>query len=51
VHLALLNEGVFIAPRGMFAISTAMTAADVDAVIAAFRDVATLLAPAVTSGG
>jgi glutamate-1-semialdehyde 2,1-aminomutase len=51
VHLGLLNEGVFIAPRGMFAVSTPMTAADVDAVVAAFREVARLLAPAVTLVG
>ena len=50
VHLALLNQGVFIAPRGMFSISTAMTPADVDGVVTAFRKVAALLAPAVTSG-
>ena len=34
-HLALLAEGIFSAPRGMFALSTAMTAGDVDDALAA----------------
>jgi glutamate-1-semialdehyde 2,1-aminomutase len=33
-HLALLTEGVFSAPRGMFALSTVMTDDDVDAALA-----------------
>jgi glutamate-1-semialdehyde 2,1-aminomutase len=32
-HLALLTEGVFSAPRGMFALSTVMTEDDVDAAL------------------
>jgi len=45
VHLGLLNHGVFAAPRGMFSVSTAMTESDVDAVVAAFAEVAQLVAP------
>lgn len=47
VHLALLNHGVFLAPRGMFCVSTAMTEMDIDAVVAAFHEVAAELAPMV----
>lgn len=36
LHLALLNEGIFIAPRGMFVTSTAMTTSTVDACVEAF---------------
>ena len=38
LHLALLNRGIFAAPRGMFNISTPMTEADVDRALAAVRD-------------
>ncbi len=51
VHLELLNRGVFIAPRGMFCVSTPMTEATIDGVIAAFREVAATLAPAAHSSG
>jgi len=43
LHLALLTQGVFIAPRGMVSVSTAMSEDDVDTVIAAFRTVATMI--------
>jgi len=45
-HLAALNHGLFIAPRGMIALSTVMTDDDIDQVLAragdAMRDVAAL---------
>lgn len=37
VHLALLNRGVFVAPRGLIAVSTVTTATEIDEAIAAFR--------------
>ena len=37
IHLALLNRGVFIAARGMMAVSTVTTEADIDFAIEAFR--------------
>lgn len=46
MHLALLTRGVFIAPRGMLSVSTAMVEEDIDAVIAAFRGVAEMMAGA-----
>jgi glutamate-1-semialdehyde 2,1-aminomutase len=46
LHLSLLTHGVFIASRGMWAISTPMTDSDIDEVIASFRRAAELLAPA-----
>ena len=36
MHLALMNEGVFCAPRLMFCTSTAMTAGVIDDVVARF---------------
>jgi glutamate-1-semialdehyde 2,1-aminomutase len=45
VHMELLNHGVFIAPRGMFCVSTPITEATAATVVAAFREVATMLAP------
>ncbi len=46
LHLGLLTRGVFIAPRGMLALSTAMTDADVDLVIHTFREAAAAVADA-----
>jgi glutamate-1-semialdehyde 2,1-aminomutase len=43
-HLGLLNRGVFIAPRGMFATSTVTEAKDVDRAVAAAADLFTALA-------
>lgn len=43
LHLALLDRGFACAPRGMFVTSTVMTAGDVEALVAAVRDVAPLL--------
>ena len=37
LYLALLNEGILLSPRGMGAMSTVMTAADDDMLMAAFR--------------
>jgi glutamate-1-semialdehyde 2,1-aminomutase len=37
LYLALLNEGVLLTPRGMGALSTVMTDADENTVLAAFR--------------
>lgn len=37
LHLALLNEGVMIAPRGMICLSMAMADADVDYLVVALR--------------
>lgn len=50
LHLALLTRGVFLAPRGMWSVSTAMSNADIDAAVDAFEDVATTLAPVVSRG-
>ncbi|HKQ94079.1 MAG TPA: aspartate aminotransferase family protein [Aestuariivirgaceae bacterium] len=44
LYLALLNEGVLLTPRGMGALSTVMTDADEDALVAAFRAALPLLA-------
>ena len=38
-HLGLLTRGYLIAPRGLFAVNTAMTEAEVDGCIAAFGEV------------
>lgn len=45
MHLALLNEGVFTAPRGLWATNTAMTEADVDHAVAAFAAALTAVRP------
>lgn len=37
LHLALLNEGVMIAPRGMACLSVPMTAEDLDDIVGAFE--------------
>jgi glutamate-1-semialdehyde 2,1-aminomutase len=37
LHLAALNEGLFIAPRGLMAISTPMSDATIEEVLAGFR--------------
>ncbi len=37
LHLELLNQGIFSANRGMFNISTPMTAAEIDQALVAFR--------------
>jgi len=38
VHLALLNRGVFTAPRGQWCLSTAMRKTEVDEAVTLFRD-------------
>lgn len=51
LHLALLNEGVFVAPRGMFVTSTAMDEGTVDACVAGFgRALAAVLAEMAVAG-
>jgi len=45
MHLGLLNQGIFCAPRGMFVVSTAMGRREVEEAIAAFADVLAELRP------
>lgn len=45
LHLLLLNQGVFIAPRGSMNISTVMTDEDIDATIRAYEVVLEEMAP------
>jgi len=40
LHLGLMNRGYFLAPRGMGCLSTAMTPADLDGLVAAVEDLA-----------
>jgi glutamate-1-semialdehyde aminotransferase len=37
LHLALLNRGVFIAPRGIIALSTVTTETDIEYALESFR--------------
>ena len=48
--LALVNRGVFMAPRGMFCTSTPMGDAQVDAAVAAVRDSLQEILPAIREG-
>jgi glutamate-1-semialdehyde 2,1-aminomutase len=45
LHLELLNRGIFLAPRGLFCISTAMGEAEVDRAISTVAEVLQLLRP------
>ncbi len=45
LHLALLNEGVMIAPRGMICLSLAMADAEIDFLVDAFRNAMTAVLP------
>jgi glutamate-1-semialdehyde 2,1-aminomutase len=45
VHIDLMNRGVYSAGRGMFALSTPMTPADIDKAIVSFRDTLSILKP------
>jgi glutamate-1-semialdehyde 2,1-aminomutase len=45
LHLSLLRRGLFLSPRGMCVVSTAMGPAEVDAAIAALDDALTELRP------
>ena len=45
VHLEMMNRGVYTAGRGMFALSTPMTPADIDKAIVTFRETLLLLKP------
>jgi len=50
LHLALMEAGIFIAPRGMFCISTAMAEDEIERFIASFRDTLEQLKPAIEIG-
>lgn len=45
LHLEMVNQGIYAAPRGMFCISTPMTTADVDEAIRAFDATLGILKP------
>jgi glutamate-1-semialdehyde 2,1-aminomutase len=45
VHLEMMNRGVYSAGRGMFALSTPMTHADIDKAVASFRETLSILKP------
>jgi glutamate-1-semialdehyde 2,1-aminomutase len=45
LHLELLNRGIFLAPRGLFSISTAMSEQEVAQAITAVADVLQFLRP------
>ena len=49
LHLELINRGVFSANRGMFNISTPMTAGDIDYAVTAFAETLAFLKPYVES--
>ena len=51
LHLGLMNRGYFLAPRGMGCLSTAMTPADVDGLVAAVEDLAGAVTPGLTVPG
>jgi glutamate-1-semialdehyde 2,1-aminomutase len=45
VHLEMMNRGVYSAGRGMFALSTPMTPADIDKAVVSFRETLSMLKP------
>ncbi len=45
VHLEMMNRGVYSAGRGMFALSTPMTHADIDKAVVSFRQTLSMLKP------
>ena len=45
VHLEMMNRGVYSAGRGMFALSTPMTPADIDKAVVCFRETLMMLKP------
>jgi len=47
IHLELMNRGIFIAPRGMMNLSTAVTVAQADRLVDAWRDTLELLLPVI----
>jgi len=49
LHMELLNQGIFAANRGMFNISTPMTQAEINQVLAAFRSALQTLKPYVAA--
>lgn len=44
-HLEMINNGVFAAPRGMYVLSTPMTASEIDDAVQAFEKTLALLRP------
>ncbi|MEN8246780.1 MAG: aspartate aminotransferase family protein, partial [Thermodesulfobacteriota bacterium] len=44
-HLEMLNRGIFLAPRGMFSLTTPMTENEIDTAIETFSETAKLLKP------
>jgi glutamate-1-semialdehyde 2,1-aminomutase len=50
LHIALLNNGIFMAPRGMFNMSTVMTQKEVSAFIEAVKRIAPSLRGALNTG-
>jgi glutamate-1-semialdehyde 2,1-aminomutase len=47
IHLQLMNSGVFIAPRGMMNLSTAVSSADAKRLVQAWHDTLQLLLPVI----
>jgi glutamate-1-semialdehyde 2,1-aminomutase len=45
VHLEMMNRGIYSAGRGMFALSTPMTHADIDKAVVSFRETLSILKP------
>ena len=45
VHLEMMNRGVYVAGRGMFALSTPMTHVDIDKAVVSFRETLSTLMP------
>ena len=45
VHLEMMNRGVYSAGRGMFALSTPMTDADIEKAVGSFRETIGMLKP------
>ncbi|MBI4421618.1 MAG: aspartate aminotransferase family protein, partial [Gemmatimonadetes bacterium] len=51
LHLALLNRGVMVAPRGMFIVSTPMADADIRGAVTQFREAITEVLPLLVETG
>lgn len=47
IHLELMNRGIFIAPRGMMNLSTAVTVAQADRLVDTWRDTLELMLPVI----
>ncbi len=48
VHLEMMNRGIYSAGRGMFALSTPMTYADIDKAVASLKETLNMLKPYIT---